>query len=68
MGAQNLNPFEELKNLDRQVDLVTEMNGRPIQASPDRITFSCRVLPKPADRTPSTVPPAISGKHTAEHN
>ena len=44
-----------------QVDLVTEMGGRPIQAHPGRVTFTCRVLAKAAER--STPAPAASG-HT----
>jgi hypothetical protein len=44
-----------------QVDLVTEMNGRPIQTSPERITFTCRVQPRSAERTPAGASPT-SGK------
>ena len=33
-----------------QVDIVSEMAGRPIQAHPGRVTFSCRVQPKTSER------------------
>jgi hypothetical protein len=44
-----------------QVDLVTEMGGRPIQAHPDRVSFSCRVQPKTTERIGSPAVQAPSG-------
>lgn len=39
-----------------QVDLVTEMGGRPVQARPAQVMFSCRVQPKQRTYELSDVP------------